>query len=185
MKNIRIANRYAKALFSLSIELNLLDVVKEDMVVISQTITDSKELKRFLLSPVNKDEKKIKIISQIFESHINKFSLKFLGIIISKRRFVFIDYIALEFLNLYREYKNIKLAYFQTASALDDNSREKIIDILKDFTQHDIELYEEIKKELIGGFVLKIDDNHYDTSVKTKLLKLTKEFSVNTYEKGI
>jgi len=185
MKNVRIANRYSKALFSLSIELNLIDDVKNDMSLISKTIAESRELKRFLLSPVNKDEKKVKIVNKIFGPHINKFTLSFLGIIIHKRRFVYIDYIAEEFLNLYRNYKNIKFAYFQTASALDEDSKEKIINILKDFTHKEIELYEEIKKELIGGFILKVDDYQYDTSIKTKLLKLTKEFSVNTYEKGL
>ena len=185
MKNVRIASRYSKALFSLSIELNKIDEVKDDMKLISETIAESPELKRFLLNPISKDDKKIKILNEIFGNYINKFTLKFLDIIIRKRRFVYINYIAEEFLNLYREHKNIKLAYFQTASAIDDESKGKIINILKDFTQHDIELYQEIKKELIGGFVLKIDDNQYDTSIKTKLLKFTKEFSVNPYEKGL
>jgi len=185
MKNIRIANRYSKALFSLSIEVNMLDVVKADMALISQTITESAELKRFLLSPVIKDEKKIKVIKSVFENKINNFTLHFIYLVVHKRRFLFIDFIAEEFLNLYRSFKNIKLARFETASPLGEKMKERITDILKDFTQKDIELYEEIKKDLIGGFILKIDDMQYDTSIKSKLVKLTKEFSVNTYEKGL
>lgn len=185
MKNIRIANRYSKAFFTLSIELDLIDVVKSDMALISNTISESLELKKLLLSPVIKDEKKIKVIKEIFEKHINKLTLHFINLIIKKRRFLYIDYIAIEFLNLYRNYKNIKLAIFETASPLDDVSKDKIISILKIFTQKDIELYHEIKQSLIGGFILKIDDMQYDSSIKAKLLKLTKEFSINTYEKGL
>ena len=144
MKNIRIANRYSKALFSLSIEMNLIDIVKADMSLISQTIKESPELKRFLLSPVIKDEKKIKVIKGIFENHINKFTLRFINLVIHKRRFLFIDYIADEFLNLYRSFKNIKLAHFETASPLGDKMKEKVTGILKDFTKKEIELYEEI-----------------------------------------
>jgi len=185
MKNIRIANRYAKALFSLSIEMNLTDVVKDDMNLISNTFIDSAELKRFILNPVIKDDKKNKIITQLFQPHINNFTLKFISIIIKKNRFIYIDYIAEEFLNLYRQYKNIVLAQMQTKSGLNKQSKEKIIDILKDFTKKDIELMEEIKTDLIGGFILKIGDIQYDTSLKSKLLKLTKEFSINVYEKGL
>ena len=86
MKNIRIANRYSKAIFSLSVELNLIEVVKDDMNLIYETLKESPELKRFLLNPISKDEKKVKVISEIFKNHINKFTLKFLDIIILKRR---------------------------------------------------------------------------------------------------
>jgi len=185
MKNIRIANRYSKALFSLSLEMNLIDNVRDDMFLISDTFKESNELRRFLLNPIIKDDKKIKIINEIFSNNIHNFTLKFINIIIRKNRFIYIDFIADEFLNLYRRYKNIVLAQIQTASKLNSSSKEKIIDILKDFTKKDIELTEEIKKDLIGGFILKIDDIQYDTSLKSKLLKLTKEFSINIYEKGL
>ena len=185
MKNIRIANRYAKALFTLSLEVNLVEKVKYDMSFIAKTIADSSELKKFLLSPVIKDEKKVKIIKTLFEKHIQAFTLHFLNLIIKKRRFLYIDYIAEDYLNFYRDAHNIKLANLQTASALEPETKDKITSILEEFTQKEIELYVEIKKELIGGFVLKIDDKQYDTSIRTKLLKLSKEFSINIYEKGL
>lgn len=185
MKNIRIANRYSKALFTLSIEQQIVENVKEDMAFIAAMFRETAELKKVLLSPVIKDDKKINIVHQIFQSRINAFTLRFIDIIINKNRFVYIDYIAQEYLKFYRLYKNIVLAEMQTVTILEKEARVKIIDILKNFTKKDIELVESLKSELIGGFVLKIDDIQYDTSIKAKLLKLRKEFSINTYEKGL
>jgi len=185
MKNIRIANRYSKALFTLSLEQNIVENVKDDMSLVSGAFKQSAELKRVLLNPVVKDDKKISIVYRIFQNNISPFTLRFIDIIIRKNRFVYIDYIAEEFLKYYRDYKNISLAEMQTASPLEAEARNRIIEILKDFTKKDIELIEAIRSELIGGFVLKINDIQYDTSIKAKLLKLKKEFSINTYEKGL
>ncbi len=185
MKNIRIANRYSKALFTLSIEQHLLEIVKEDMALIAAAFKQTVELKKVLLSPVIKEDKKINIVHQIFQPNINAFTLRFIDIIISKNRFIYIDFIAEEFLKLYRASKNIALAEIQTAVTIDAGARSKIIEILRGFTKKEIELVEELRSELIGGFLLKIDDIQYDTSIRSKLLKMKKEFSVNTYEKGL
>lgn len=185
MKNIRIAGRYAKAMFLLSTEVNLLEEVKSDMALISSTVKGSDELKKFLLSPVIKDEKKVRVIRKLFENDIQTFSLRFLNLVIHKRRFMYIDYIADEFLQLYRISKNISLAKLQTAVPLETGTRETIVGLLSSFTHSEIELLEEVRKDLIGGFVLKLEDNQYDASIRSKLLKLSKEFSINIYEKGL
>lgn len=185
MKNIRIANRYSKALFTLSMEQKIVENVKEDMALIAAIFRETAELKKVLLSPVIKDDKKINIVHQIFQSRINAFTLRFIDIIISKNRFIYIDFIAEEFLKIYRIYKNIALAEIHTPVSIDAEARNRIIKILNGFTKKEIELVEEIRNDLIGGFLLKIDDIQYDTSIRSKLLKMKKEFSVNTYEKGL
>jgi len=185
MKNIRIAHRYAKALFGLSIEMDVLENVKSDMEFILNTITASDELKKFLLCPVIKDEKKIKVIKTLFDNKIQQFTIRFINLIIQKRRFLYINYIAEEFIALYRNHNNIVLASFITAKEMQVAVRDKVLGILQEFTHKDIELIEEVRKELIGGFVLKIDDKQYDNSIRTKLLRISKEFRVNIYEKGL
>ena len=39
----------------------------------------------------------------------------------------------------------------------------------------EIELQEEVKKELIGGFVLRVEGKQLDSSVKGKLVRIKKE----------
>ena len=43
-----------------------------------------------------------------------------------------------------------------------------------------MELKETIDKEIIGGFILKVNDNFIDASVRNKLRKIRKELSVRS-----
>jgi len=185
MKNQRIAVRYAKALFMLSKEFNMTDKVKADMALIEEVIKNSPDFKAFLASPIIREEKKLKVIEEIFAQKINEITHKFINLIVGKRRFMYIDAIAVEYLNFFRAFKGIKKAQIQSVVPLNDENKQSILEILKAFTHTEIELIEELRKELIGGFVLKIDDKQYDASIKSKITKLTKEYSINVYEKGL
>jgi F-type H+-transporting ATPase subunit delta len=56
---------------------------------------------------------------------------------------------------------------------------------MKHQTEGEIELIEEIKKELIGGFVLSFKDKQYDASILRQIEDLKKEFDINLYIKGL
>jgi F-type H+-transporting ATPase subunit delta len=58
MKESLAGNRYAKSLIGLSIEKKELDTVYNDMVLISETVENSKDLDLLLKSPVVKTDKK-------------------------------------------------------------------------------------------------------------------------------
>ena len=62
-----------------------------------------------------------------------------------------------------------------TASRLSDGSRKEIIEMVKNSFDAEIELEEEINKDLIGGFILRVEDKQLDASVKGKLNKIKKE----------
>jgi F0F1-type ATP synthase delta subunit len=46
-----------------------------------------------------------------------------------------------------------------------------------------VELNESVEKEIIGGFILKVNDSYIDASVKTKLRKVRKGLSVRVRSK--
>jgi F-type H+-transporting ATPase subunit delta len=107
-----------------------------------------------------------------------------LNIITAKKREMFIEPIAEQFLLLYKEYKGIIPVILTTAAKADDEIRNKITGLLKNFTKKEVELTEEIKSEIIGGFILKFGKYQYDDSVRKKIMKLKREFNINIYEKG-
>ncbi len=184
MKQGKIAIRYAKALFDFSIEQNILEEAFQDMTLIFNVSKENKNFRKLLVNPIIKTTKKQTIIREIFQKHIHEITLKFLILITNKRRDIYIESIAAQFIELYKDYKNIKTVYLQTAIEIDEKIRNSIISILKDETQSEIELIEDVKKNLIGGFVLKVDDKLFDASIRNKISKLSREFDVNIYEKG-
>ena len=184
MKESRIALRYAKALFELAEEQNILEQAHNDMQLVQNVCKSNKDFRLMLHSPIIKTDKKVTIIKQIFKGNIHDISLSFLSIITSKRREFYIDIIATQFIEFYKEYKNIITAYLTTADVTNDAIRNKVLSLVKEHTQKDLLLVEEIKEKIMGGFILRFADKQLDESIRTKIIRLKREYNVNIYEKG-
>jgi len=184
MQDTRIDKRYAKALFDIAIEQNLLEEIYADMNSIRKVCLSNRDFVHMLFSPIIKSNKKLAIINEIFGKEFNVVTLEYFQIIIRKRREEFIAGIAEAFTELYKEHKGIKTAYLKTAVAIDDTLRNRIKEMLHAQTGCEIELVEMLKKDLIGGFVLTMDDKQYDASILKQIKELHKDFDVNLYVKG-
>ena len=170
MKGTKAASRYAKSILTLAIEQNVLEEVNNDMHLIALTCNENHDLVVLLKSPVIKTDKKAAILKAIFENKISKLTLAFLNIITNKKREGLISYIAESFKAQYNEHKNIISAKVSTTFPLDKSLKEKVMAIVKGNTDGDVELIEEVNKDLIGGFVLRIGDKQIDSSIQKKLL---------------
>ncbi len=184
MKEIKLASRYAKALFDFAIEQEVLEQVKNDMDLVISVCKQNRDFRLMLNSPIIFTDKKEAIITEIFGKLIQKMSFHFLLIITRKNREALIDGIAEQFIEQYKVFKNITTAQLATAVSLDLAVKDKVIALLKEQTQGEIELIEEIKKEMIGGFVLSYKDYQYDASIKKQIKNLKKEFGTNLYIRG-
>lgn len=181
MVETKVATRYAKSLIGLAQEQNSLDEVNRDMDVIRVTIHKSKDLSAFLNNPTIKTDTKIKALNQIFADKIGKLSLSIMHLITKKRREAYLEAIATQFISMHKEQKGIKTVYITSSAGLDEKMRASVFQMLKDSTNKEIELIENIDKNLIGGFILRMDDKQYDASISTALHKFNKELLSNVY----
>ncbi|CAN5267113.1 ATP synthase F1 subunit delta [soil metagenome] len=181
MIETRVAYRYAKSLIDLSIERGQLDQVREDMQLVFNTIRASHEFAVMLKSPVIKTDKKQEILKAIFGGKIGVISSEFIDIITRKHRERELEGIADSFLTQYKINKKILTAVITTASGLDKTLRDQVLQIVKGSTSSEVELTEQINKELIGGFVLRIGDQQVDASIIRQIKNLDRTFSENPY----
>jgi F-type H+-transporting ATPase subunit delta len=103
----------------------------------------------------------------------------FIDIITQKKREAIILDIALAFSEQYNAHKNITSAKVSTAITLDKELKSKIMAIVKTASKGEVEIEEEVNKDLIGGLIIKIDDQQVDSSIHSKLQKLKREFNTN------
>lgn len=175
----RAAGRYAKSLLSLAIEQKSLEDVNKDMAFVAFTCKSSTDLMLLLKSPIVKTDKKLSILNAIFSGNTGKLVSGFIELITKKKREKIILDIAVAFGEQYNAYKNITSAKVSTAIELDKDLKSKIMAIVKTASNGEVEIEEEINKDLIGGFVIKIGDQQVDSSIHSKLQKLKREFSTN------
>lgn len=179
MNQSKITVRYARALFLLAKEKNMLDIVKEDMKLIFNVFQTINDFALLLESPIITISKKQNIIREIFKAKIHEISLSFLDLITKNKREIYIKDIARNFLNLVKKHKGIKTTVFTSAVSIDQSLRKHIIEQVKKSFNTEVELIENTDEKLIGGFILRVDDQQFDASISTKLKKIKHDL-INT-----
>jgi F-type H+-transporting ATPase subunit delta len=174
MNDSKISVRYSRAVFQSALEKNLLDNVYQDMIFISE-ICKNKETKEFLHSPIIIPSKKEAIFHKMLEGNVENITLSLIDLVVKNGRESFLPAITRNFIHETKEYKGITESLLTTAVSVDNKLKKQITDLISDVFKTKAELKEIIDPEIIGGFILQIDDNYIDASIRNKLRKIKKE----------
>ena len=180
----KISVRYAKALFMASLEEKILKKVMEDIDFFMMVYKEGR-FREMLESPVVKPSDKKKVVNELFSEKISKLSLDFLNLLITNKREVYIPDITRNFKALYKRNMGIRNAELTVSREVDKDFIIKFKEILKKIYNSEIELEEKVKPEIIGGFILKVEDEQYDASVSSGLAKIRKKLLETTSENKV
>lgn len=172
MSNQRIAYRYAKALIELSEDQKALDKVHSDLTLFTSVCDQNRDFRNMLNNPVVTHDKKSKILKAIFEKKVHKITNTFIDIITRKNRERILEATALEFNHLYNKRKGIDEASVVTTFPLDSKLRAEFMKVVKNINGNEAVLKEKVDQEIIGGYILKIEDRQIDESVRSKLKEI-------------
>lgn len=172
MKGTKVASRYAHALLNLAVEQNTLAEVNKDMELLAGTFDESRDLAGVLGSPVIAPYKKVDILQALFGQKMSKMSLAFMSLIIKNSRAGILPEIADSFIHLSKVHRNIVDVHLTTATPLDNTTKETILKRVQMSVNGTINLVEKIDSELIGGFVVRIEDKQLDASIANQLTNL-------------
>lgn len=177
MKDSKTALRYAKAIFSLAQESGKVEEVYADMNSLSDTLTESAELRSLVKNPVVKEEEKSKVFTALFGSTFNEATLNLIQLLLKNKRESILQSTAVQYIDLYKTSKNIVTAYVTSATKMDEEDKKKVVALLKH--EGEVEIIESIDAQLLGGFIVRVGDKQIDASVATKFKNLRKEISLN------
>ena len=150
-------NSYSQALFELSSENNLTNDIELQTNSILKLINNSKDFRELIKDPTNKIEDQLKIINKISDQFkFNELLKKFLGFIISKRRFFYIEKILNDFLTICSNSRGEIHAELSTAKELNENEVKNIKNELSNTFGSNIKLNHKHDPSLIGGLIIKV-----------------------------
>lgn len=176
MNDSKISVRYSRALFQSALEQKILDRVNLDMISVAE-ICNLAETKEFLHSPVIIPSKKTEIFHKMFEGKVEKITMSLIDLVVKNGRESYLPAIARVFIHETLKYKGITKSVLTSASKLDEKVKEQIISMISDLFKTKVEFEAVIDPEIIGGFILRVDDNYIDASIRNKLNKIRKELS--------
>lgn len=174
MNDGKISVRYARALFQSALENKILDKVCRDMILVSE-VCIIPEFRELLESPIIVPSKKTEIIQNTIGRNIDKITGSLISLVVKNGREIYLPGIAREFIRSTKEYNGITESVLTTAVKVDDKTKKQISDLIAGIFKTKVELREVIDKDIIGGFILKVEDNYLDASVRNKLRKIEKE----------
>lgn len=178
MSENKAGSRYAKSLIDLSTEQNVLEEIRNDMVLIEQVIDQNSELEAILQNPVIPLDKKSSILEGIFGKSVNTITKSYLKLIVSKGRAAILYDTTKAFVRQYNAIKGIVTAEVTSATALTAENKAEIVAVVKkEIGANEVIIKEKVNEELIGGFILKVGDRQFDASITGSLNKLKKELA--------
>lgn len=168
--------RYAKSLFLLAKEKNIVNEIKQDINLVYKTILEIEDFGTLLGHPVVKPSSKSEITSKIFKDKVNRHTLSFLHLIIKNKRENHLKGICIDFIEIYRNYKGIKNAILTTAYQLSEEEKKNINQLIEKKFSATIELIEKVNEDLIGGMIIQVDDKKLDLSVIKQIQDIRNSF---------
>ena len=167
------ANRYSLALYELASETKLLNEIQDDSFNFIKLISNSKEFDNLIKNPTLSQDVLFNVINKVSEiSNLESLFKNFLGLLISKRRFFYVERILKIFLEICSEKRGELKAEIKSAKQLSNDEIEKITQDLSNNFNSKVKLNYKYDQSLIGGLVVQVGSIMIDTSIKSKLQQI-------------
>jgi F-type H+-transporting ATPase subunit delta len=169
-----IAQVYARSLFEVAKEHDKLDVVREQLGEIADTIAESHDLQVFFFSPYFSTDEKVEGLRSALQD-ADESVVNFLDLLIEKHRMPALFRIRREFDALWEEENRLLPVQVTSAIELDESTVRQIGDAIGKQTGRRIELTSEVDPGILGGIVLRVGNSILDASIRNRLEKLRKQ----------
>ena len=169
-----IAQVYARSLFEVAKEHDKLDVVREQLGEIADTIAEQHDLQVFFFSPYFSTEEKVEGLSRAMQD-ADESVVNFLDLLIEKHRMPALFRIRREFDALWEEENRLLPVQVTSAIELDESTVRQIGDAIGKQTGRRIELTSEVDPGILGGIVLRVGNSILDASIRNRLDRLRKQ----------
>lgn len=179
MNEGKIPVRYAKALFETALSRNTLDRVFDDMNYVGE-VCRIPQIDELLKSPVITPSLKTKVLTEIFGKDISGLTMSLIGLMVKNGRESFLPAVARNFRDRTMKYKGITESSLVTAVPVGDKTKKAVENLISQKFKTKALLKESVDPEIIGGFVLKVNDYFIDASLRSRLRKIRKELSGKT-----
>lgn len=169
-----VSKTYGDALFELAVTENLTDSLLEEIQMVQTVLKENEDFEKILMHPEISKSEKIQVIENVFKGQTSDALTGFLRIVVTKGRYKDLPEIFAYFIARVKEYKKIGVAQVVSAVPVTDGQKQKIEKKLLDTTHYEtMEIDYKVDESLIGGLMIRIGDRVVDSTIKSKLGKLT------------
>ena len=171
MANISYARRYAQAALELGVEHGDLQVWEHDLNLLGELWKDAD--RRAYLQDVRAGKQELlRRCREHLGKHLSPLVLNMVLLLVTRGRTSLIPYIVRHFADLERQRDQQVVAHITATCELTPDEKSEIRTLLEAQTGKNIELETEIDPDILGGLVIKVEDQLLDLSVVGKLNRM-------------
>ncbi|MBD5339489.1 MAG: F0F1 ATP synthase subunit delta [Bacteroides sp.] len=173
MDNGLIPRRYAKALYKFALEHGSTQAVYDEMKQVVEAFRQNPTLQKTLANPFVSNADKASLLKAAAGEKVENDYLGFIKMLLEMRREEYMQLIALAYRDLYRRENKISQVRITTAAKLPDTEMSKLRGMVeKAFPGRKLEHSDAVDPDLIGGFVIDVDDTRMDASISNEIEQL-------------
>ncbi|MFD2117044.1 F0F1 ATP synthase subunit delta [Paenibacillus yanchengensis] len=177
-RDIVVAKRYAKALFELANEQQLVAQVEEQLAAIVQLFHDDVEVIRFLDYPGIDSAQKITVMRTALQEKLASPLLSVLELLITRRRHHLVAAVYDAYVRIAGDVAGEARAVVRTAKQMTDEEIASLSERFSKLTGKRIVSTQVVEPGLFGGVEVRIGDSLYDGSLAGKLKRLEKSLKI-------
>jgi len=169
-----IATVYARSLFEVAKEHDVLDRVHDELGQFAEALSDDRTLQVFLFSPYFSSEEKRDGVKKIVSDADERFE-NFLELLAERHRMPVLFRIKREFDALWADEHKLLPVTVTSAVELDEGFAEDIARRIQEQTGRTVELSSTVDPDVLGGLMVRVGNMVLDDTVRNKLERLRKQ----------
>jgi F-type H+-transporting ATPase subunit delta len=169
-----IAEVYARSLFEVATEHDVLERVHDELGEFAEALADDRTLQVFLFSPYFSSQEKRDGVRRIVSDADERF-VNFLELVAERHRMPALFRIKREFDALWAEENQLLPVTVTSAIELDEALVEEIGKRIEEQTGRKVELSSNVDPDVLGGLMVRVGNMVLDDTVRNKLERLRKQ----------
>jgi ATP synthase F1 delta subunit len=169
-----IAQVYARALFEVAKERDILDEIHDDLRAFATALDENRELAVFFFSPYFSSEEKKNGLERAVTG-ADPIFMNFLETLLERHRMPVIFRIRARFEQLWDEENKLLPVEITSSVQLDKEIVAQIGDRIGEQTGQKVELSSKVDPEILGGLVVRVGNFVLDASIRNRLNQLRKQ----------
>jgi F-type H+-transporting ATPase subunit delta len=182
--DLRVARRYARALFEAARNQDSIREADEDLDAIKGILESKPELKEFLESPKVAREKKLDMVDKLFADRARPVTMRLLRLLVTKRRERELSAVREEFLRLKEEAAGTLRISITSALPLSEEQKGAIVSRIALQTGKTVLPQTHVDSSLIGGVRVQYGYSVLDGSVSGALKRLKERLYIDVLKQA-
>ena len=170
-----ISSRYAKALLEYVRESGSGSEVYAQACTLVRVMNALSQMKEYVVNQTDVTvERKVSLMSAALSAPVEPAIVRFLQMVTGHHRVEYFPRMLLSFIEQYRQAQNIKVGSLVSAEHV-PGLRERLETMLSQRTGAIVQIEEDLRPDLLGGFIVEIDGMRLDASVLEQIRRIRSE----------